>query len=62
MREAVKPQDILLGEGPRKEFESEEAYATHTCTALAVAYREAYEEQAARAHHNVEYRRKFKVK
>ena len=58
-REAVKPQDILLGEGPRKEFESEEAYATHTCTALAVAYREAYEEQAARAHHNVEYRRKF---
>ena len=58
-REAVKPQDILLGEGPQKEFESEEAYATHTCTALAVAYREAYEEQAARAHHNVEYRRKF---
>ena len=58
-REAVKPQDILLGEGPRKEFESEEAYATHTCTALAVAYREAYEEQAARVHHNVEYKSKF---
>jgi exodeoxyribonuclease III len=58
-REAVKPQDILFGGGPEKEFESEEAYATHTCTALAVAYKEAYEEQAARAHHNVEYRRKF---
>ena len=27
-REAVKPQDILLGDGAQKEFESEEEHST----------------------------------
>ena len=57
--EAVKPQEIFLGRGPHVEFESEKAYSTHTCTVLAEAYKQAYEEQAAKAHHNLEYRKKF---
>ena len=58
-RDPVRPQAVFLGQGADREFESEEAYSTHTCTTLAIAYENAYQEQLAAAHHNIAYREKF---